>query len=113
MALEIRSEARDNVVIIHLKGEMDSISVGRFEEEVRSAVEGGRCNLVVEISELFYLDSSGLGSIIRVLRTVAKYGGSLKITGMSLAIKALFDITRLNELVDMYPDLESALRGGK
>jgi len=109
MALEVRAEAQDKASIIHLKGEMDSAAVGAYENEVKSAMESGRYNLVLDMAELIYLDSSGLSSIIRTLRITSKYGGSLKIAGVNQAIKKIFDITRLGEIIDTHPNLESAL----
>ena len=109
MAFEVKSEIRGKVNVIHLKGEMDSTVNDVFEDEVKAAIEGGQYDLVVGMAELFYLDSSGIGSIIRALRATSKYGGSLIIAGANSAIKTIFDVTRLKEIIDVHPDLDSAL----
>ena len=88
---------------------MTPFKLARWEDTVKTIMDNGQYHLVIELGELIYLDSSGIGSIIRALRTATKYGGSLKIAAANSAIETIFDVTRLREIIDFYPDLPSAL----
>jgi len=74
---------------------------------MRSAEEPKR--LVVNLSGVTYLDSSGLAVLIEAMQNVEKYGGKFAIAGMQETVRSIFEIARLDQVFHIFTDVDSAL----
>ena len=97
-----------NSQVIRLSGELDISSAPDFKEDVLSLLGQGYNHLIVDLNELNFMDSRGLGSFIGILRTVNEQGGSLKIICSKQAILKIFRRTGLDEVFMIYNSLEDA-----
>lgn len=75
-----------------------------------AAVETGSPNLVMDFSEVEYVDSSFLGLLIRVLRLVKSKGGEIKLCRMSSSIYSIFKLMALTRVFDIHDTREGALK---
>jgi anti-sigma B factor antagonist len=66
--------------------------------------------LVFNIEALKFIDSSGLGAFLSILRDVRKLGGDMVIYGAGTAIKILFDLVQLPKVIQVFPDKDQAVR---
>jgi anti-sigma B factor antagonist len=69
--------------------------------------------LIVDMSEVRYIDSSGLAFLIESLQRVKGWGGSFGLCGMSAAVKEVFRIARLDQVFEIFEDREAAERAGE
>ncbi|MCX5666960.1 MAG: STAS domain-containing protein [Candidatus Omnitrophica bacterium] len=69
--------------------------------------------LIVNFSKVNYIDSSGLGILVELLKRVKVYGGSLKLTNLSPMIKSMFEIMKLDKIFDILSDEEGAIAAFK
>ena len=69
--------------------------------------------LIVDMSEVRYIDSSGLAFVIESLQRVKGWGGSFGLCGMSAAVKEVFRIARLDQVFEIFEDREAAERVGE
>jgi len=95
--------------VVHLGGEIDVYTAPFVREKLDEQIHAGRADLIVDLSEVTFLDSTGLGVLVGRLKFARTRGGSLKLVGTSERVLRVFAITGLDKVFDIHPDLESAL----
>lgn len=108
--MEFRSEEVDGVLIVtapHM--DLDAGNVEEFKKDAAAVVQV-HPKVAMDLSGIGFMDSAGLGAILSVLKKVRANGGQFKVFGLSDEVNALFDLVRMRRLLDVYPDLESALK---
>jgi anti-anti-sigma factor len=93
------------------KGRLDMASAPAFRERVKQLVEGGCPRLIVDLGEVSFVDSSGLGAVIGGLKVTRQSGGDLRIARANEQVKLVLELTSLNRLLQPYESLEEALEG--
>ena len=109
--MQIDERAAGDVIILDLKGRMtlgDGDEV--LKDKVNSLVLQGRKKLVLNMSGVPYIDSAGLGEIVRTYTTVSRQGGSLKLLGLTKRITDLLSITKLLTVFETYENEADAVR---
>ena len=86
-------------------GESESL----FKRTVTRLLEQGKVNLVVDIRKVGFLDSSGLGALVRAMTTSQKEGGQTKLLGAGPQVKRLLEMTKLDSVFENFTDMESAV----
>ena len=79
-----------------------------FKKTVARLIENGRPNLIVDLSGVGFVDSSGLGALVRALTTSQNEGGQTKLLGVGPQVRKLLELTKLDSVFETYDDLESA-----
>jgi anti-sigma B factor antagonist len=101
----------DDVTVIALTGRITlGEGTSRLREAVRQALDRGRNKIVLNLGEVMYLDSSGLGEMVHSLTTVRAEGGQLKLAKLQSLTRDLIRITRLFTVFEVFPDDESAVK---
>ena len=94
--MEITERTVNGVTILDLKGK---ITLGDGDERLRDTIArvlaSGHTHLLLNLGEVEYLDSAGLGEIVRTYTTVKRQGGSLKLVNLTKRIEDLLSITKL------------------
>ena len=104
-------QGRENVAVMAPKGRLDMASAPAFRERVKQLVEGGSHHLVVDLGEVSFVDSSGLGAVIGGLKVTRQFGGDLRIARPNQQVRLVLELTSLNRLLQPYDTLEEALEG--
>jgi len=101
--MEIQERVLENVVVVDLNGKL-TIGEGDalLREKVDSLIQQGHTNLLLNLGEVPYVDSAGLGEIVRTFTTVKHQGGTLKLINLTKRIKDLLTITKLLTVFDTY-----------
>jgi len=109
--MQIDERSAGDVTVLDLKGRM---TMGEGDEllkdKVNSLILQGRKKLVLNLADVPYVDSAGLGEIVRTYTTVTKQGGSLKLTNLTKRITDLLSITKLLTVFDTYDSEADAVR---
>jgi anti-sigma B factor antagonist len=82
----------------------------QFRDTVRDLVARGQKKILLNLGEVSYIDSSGIGELVSGFTTVTNGGGQLKLVGLSKRIKDLLQITKLYTVFDVYDDEAAAIR---
>jgi len=106
-----RTLIRDKVVL-HVAGRIDAESTPAFEAQCESCIAEGFTGLVLDLSNLAYVSSMGLGAIVRVAKQLRDEGGEVRICCVTGLVRQLFEITRLNRVFPAHDSVESALMEG-
>ncbi len=95
--------------VLPLEGEVDLHVSPGISSSLKKMTEGKPQKLVVDLSRVSYIDSSGLAVLIEGMQTVAGYGGKFSLAGLQDGVKAIFEIARLDQVFRIFPDVEAAL----
>lgn len=81
-----------------------------LRDTLREMVAKGQKKILLNLSEVSYIDSSGIGELVSGFTTVTNQGGSLKLLGLTKRVKDLLQITKLYTVFDVHDDEASAVR---
>ena len=95
--------------VIPLEGEIDLHISPRITTTLNAALKVKPRNLVIDMGNVSYIDSSGLAVLIEAMQKVEKYGGRFALAGLQENVKPIFEIARLDQVFRIYPDVDSAL----
>jgi anti-sigma B factor antagonist len=84
-----------------------------LNQQVHQLIEGGTKKVVIDLTEVQFVNSSGLGMLIGSLTTMRNAGGELKIAGASKKVETLIQVTKLNNVFDMYKTVNAAIASFK
>src|SRR6266568_557527 len=93
-----------DVVIVDVSGKVTLGDGGdvMLKDKMRSVVQQGRKHVLLNLGDVSYVDSAGLGEIVQAYATLNKNGGTLKLLNMTKRIKDLLSITKLLTVFDTY-----------
>ena len=98
------------VSLLDVSGRLTSFEVSALSDSISRLLKQGRKNIVLNLSGLQYLDSSGIGELARVYVSVVKVNGQLKVVGLSPKVEEILKITQLYQVFPEFPSEEAALR---
>src|SRR5215510_5657892 len=109
--MEIVERTVSDVTVLDLKGKM---TLGEGDEllkdKINSLLAAGKKKLLLNIESVPYIDSAGLGEVVRTYTTVSRQGGSLKLLNLTKRIEDLLSITKLLTVFDTYDNEAEAIR---
>lgn len=94
--------------IISCKGRGDMSAVPGLKAEIKKLLTSGEKFFVIDMSAVDFVDSSFLGALVTILRSVNKDGGDIKIADLPPQIRSIFELTRLHRLFKIYNSAEEA-----
>lgn len=99
------------VTVLDLKGKM-LIGEGDelLREKINGLVEDGKNKILLNLAEVPYVDSAGLGEIVRCYTTVSRSSGQLKLLNLTKRLEDLLSITKLLTVFDTYDNEDAALK---
>lgn len=108
--MELTSREDGDITILTVTGDL---VIGEpettFKKTVTRLLEEGRVNLLVDLSSVGFLDSSGLGALVRALTQSQKEGGQTKLLNAGPQVRKLLQMTKLDSVFEMHSDLEAAV----
>ncbi len=125
MTLRVRDGEKGEWAVLHVSGEMDLVTSPLLRQRVHDAVAEGRRSLVLDLSEVFFCDSSGVGVLIATRRLIRSCQGSLRLIlpaqgaeggtsrtsagGGGAHVNKVLAALGVRRLFDVYPDVASAV----
>ncbi|MBI1873980.1 MAG: STAS domain-containing protein [Acidobacteria bacterium] len=109
--MQIQEKTVGDVTILDLKGKM-TLGEGDelLKEKINGLIQGGKKKLVLNLEGVPYVDSAGLGELVRTYTTVSRQGGSLKLLNLTKRIQDLLAITKLLTVFDTFDTEAEAVR---
>jgi len=100
---------KDRPNVLPLEGEIDLHLSPSIAASLARMFEKKPPKLVVDLSGVTYIDSSGLAVLIEAMQNVEQYGGQFALAGLQETIRVIFEIARLDQVFRIFPDAEAAL----
>ena len=105
------------VSVVEVSGKLTSLESGALNNSIAQLLKEGRKQILLNLSGLTYLDSSGIGELVRTYMSVIKRDGEMKVVGLTDKAEEILKITKLYQVFQEFQDERSALQsfphGGK
>jgi anti-sigma B factor antagonist len=99
----------DEPNVLPLEGEIDLHVSPRVAESLATMIEEKPARLVVDLTHVTYIDSSGLAVLIEGMQNVEGYGGKFFLAGLQENVRPIFEIARLDQVFNIFPHVDAAL----
>jgi anti-sigma B factor antagonist len=103
-------EQKGTVVLLTVQEErLDAHNSGDLKAQMLKLFEEGSNDLVIDLQTVRFIDSSGLGALVSGFKNASSRNGSLKLAGLQLQVKSMFELTRLHRVFEIFTDTDEAL----
>lgn len=109
MDLSVQVEELGTWTVARVYGDIDVATAPRVREQLVALITRGRADLVVDLDGVGFLDSTGLGVIISVLKRTRSHGGDLRLVANRENLVSLFQLTGLDRTLPLAPSVEVAV----
>jgi len=114
MKVEIITEKNDAGFVLKLKGDVDMNSSadvrGALGDIFRQGQKGLRA-LFIDLSQVRYMDSSGIATLVEAMQNCMKQGSRLRLVDLSPPVRDVFELARLASVFEIFPSIDEAMKG--
>jgi anti-sigma B factor antagonist len=108
--MELMCEHNGDVTIVSLVGaQLDANTAAEFKHSVAPVLDA-HSQVIFDLSQLGFVDSSGLGALLSCLHQIHARSGDLKLCGMSKPVRALFELVRMHKIFHIFNSQEEAIQ---
>lgn len=100
---------RDGWTVVSVRGELDVATAPGLRNEIVRLASNGTSKLLLDLSGVEFLDSTGLGVIVGALKRLKGLGGELRLCGGEPGIRRVFELTGLDKILDLYDTVDTAM----
>ncbi|GAA5417463.1 anti-sigma-B factor antagonist [Paraliobacillus ryukyuensis] len=110
MNINLNVELVEQGTTLHLvlSGEIDAYTAPKLKEELLPLTKRAGASIIVDLENVNYMDSTGLGVFISALKSTKEHGSELKLVQLQDRVRRLFEITSLDSIIS----IDSTVRGG-
>jgi anti-sigma B factor antagonist len=106
--MHITEKKNNDIFIYTVQGDIDINSSPDIRKAFEKSTNAKAPYIVINLRDVSYIDSSGLATLVEMLKKTRGYGGKLKLTNLAPKVKSLFEITKLEKLFEIYETEEEA-----
>jgi anti-sigma B factor antagonist len=99
------------VVVVQPTGRLNMVAAPALRKQLNDIVESGGSRLVIDLSAIEFIDSSGLGALIAALKIARKSGGDLRIAAPTRQVCTVLELSNLDRVLRPYESVDSAFDG--
>lgn len=100
MDLQIRSTGPVEIVTLH--GTIDGIESGDLRRRLNERIDAGRTRLLLDMSSVDFIDSTGLSALIGALKTTRRIGGNIGLLNPAPTVRSVLELTRLHRILEIF-----------
>ncbi|QPZ92754.1 STAS domain-containing protein [Thioclava electrotropha] len=111
--MNLTAEALEGALVVHLaEARLDAAIAIRFKERMRDVTVQPAARVLLDLSKVEFLDSSGLGAVVAVMKSLAPTR-QLELCGLTPNVAKVFRLTRMDSVLPIHADIEAALGEGR
>ncbi|MCK5032832.1 MAG: STAS domain-containing protein [Calditrichia bacterium] len=100
----------DEILTIVVNDKRATVDIsGRFKDQIHQEIEKGSFKIIIDLTKVEYVDSSFLGALVAGLKRATMKNGDLKLVCLQPPVRAMFDLTRLYRIFDIYDTMDEAI----
>jgi len=107
--LETAFRELDGRKVLDVEGEIDVYTAHQFKDAVNTIVGEGQKHLIIDMSRVTYMDSSGFGTLLSATKKLRPQGGTVSLVKCNRAIDRILKITRLDTVFAVFDNVEDAM----
>ncbi len=105
----LSTDLRNNILVVRVEEKrIDASKAPAFKDQMTQCIESGQNQIVLDLSQVDFIDSSGLGALVTCLKRLGPRG-SLAVAGATGAVSRLFTLTRMDRVFALHPNVDSAV----
>jgi len=109
--MNLSAETRSGVLIVHVEEErLDAAIAIRFKDQIRELTSSATSRVVLDLSQVTFLDSSGLGALVAIMKALAPQR-QLELAGLTPNVEKVFRLTRMDSVFPIHGDLSQLASG--
>ena len=109
--MDISEDRKADAVILALSGKLDATTAKTFEDRILGVINLGTQRLVVDLSQLDYVSSSGLRVFILAAKRLQTVGGKIVLCSMKDHVRQVFDLAGFSSMLSIYGSRDEAIKG--
>ncbi len=109
MSLDIQESTREDIVVLALKGRLTVGEASSVREKVQQLAAAGQLKVVLDLTHVDYIDSTGLGAMVICLTSLKKQGGALKLVNPNKRNVELLLLTQLHTVFEVFNEVQDAV----
>ncbi len=110
MPVKLKVNAYMDVAVVEIREKaLDASNSESFKKSVAETLEGFQ-KVIIDLSRVEFIDSSGCGALLSCLRQMGDRKGALRICGVQKNVQRLFELVRMNRIIDIFPTKEDAIK---
>ncbi len=98
------------ITVVTVNGRIDSYTYNIFENEIFTNIDIGQQKLVIDFTEVNYISSQGLRTLVTALKKAKAQSGFIKLTGLNESVIKILKVAGLDKVLPIYPNIEEALQ---
>jgi len=106
--IEVLTRQKQQATIVAIKGDVDLYSSPSVRKVIIALTEKKTPVILVDLNGVSYMDSSGVATLVEGLQQTGKYKGRFKLFGLGLAVREVFELSRLDKVFEIYPNEDAA-----
>jgi len=108
--MNLKLEDNGQVVLVMVKEErLDAHNSEHLKQELGRLFTEGKAKVVVDLKEVRFIDSSGLGALVSGFKNASARQADLKLSSLQSQVKSMFELTRLHRVFDIYTTVDEAI----
>ncbi len=107
--MDIEVTQTGGVTLVVPNGDLDMGTADQMKRTLTELIEKGQSKLVMDLSGVAYVDSSGLGALVAAMKQARAVGGNLKLCGLQEDVRSIFEMTRLIKVMAVHSDRQEAV----
>jgi len=107
--MQIEERQNQDVTIFGVDGDIDINSSPDIRKRFDKTINAKILKIVINLSNVSYIDSSGLATLVEMLKRTRGYGGKMRLSNLAAKVKSLFEITKLEKLFEIFDTEEEAV----
>jgi len=108
--MNLKTEKKNDIMVINVKEErLDAHNSGDLKSEMQKLFVEGNKNILVDLKDVRFIDSSGLGALVSGFKNAISHQGSLKLSSLQPQVKSMFELTRLHRVFEIFASTSEAL----
>lgn len=109
--LQYSTEKQDDAMVLRLTGRLDATTAPQFEQECEKRILTGETHLVVDFTEVSYISSAGLRSILTTAKRLKKNQGTIAVCGLQGMVEEVFTVSGFSAYLPVFASVDEVLAG--
>lgn len=99
----------DKRAVVTLSGRVNAVTAPDLKAQLKRLAKGGHIQLVIDLTDVPFIDSSGLAALVSGFKAAREAGGTVKLAGLNEQTRTVFTLTMLDRVFESYPDTGAAI----
>jgi anti-sigma B factor antagonist len=108
--MNLQTEETKGIAIIRVKEDrLDAHNANDLKSELLRCFDTGKKEILIDLQDVRFIDSSGLGALVSGFKNAITHQGSLKLASLQPQVRSMFELTRLHRVFDIFPSAAEVL----